>query len=193
MASFVLASTSPRRHALLREAGYVFDAVDPGEDGPSAEQAPGARVLDHARHKAQAGARQAPGQIVLASDTLVWCAGEILPKPADAADARSMLDLLEDRRHEVWTGVCVLNAQGQEFAEAAVSTVRFGRIPADEREAYLAGSEWADKAGAYAIQGTAGAWCRLEEGDLDTVVGLPLRLVERLLREAGACSPGSSR
>lgn len=188
MADFVLASTSPRRHDLLRQAGYLFDAVDPGEDGPSSATTPCGRVLDHARHKAHSGQTQAPGRVVLASDTLVWCADEVLPKPVDEADAARMLSLLAERDHEVWTGVCVLDTAGAVHESAAVARVRFGAIPTAEAEAYLAGSEWADKAGAYAIQGTAGRWCSLIEGDFDTVVGLPLALVSELLRAAGACS-----
>lgn len=188
VSDFVLASTSPRRHALLNEAGYRFDAVDPGEDGPSAATTPEGRVLDHARHKARAGQKQALGRVVLASDTLVWCAGEVLPKPTDQADAARMLGLLAERDHEVWTGVCVLDSAGQVHERAAVARVRFGAIPAPEAAEYLAGQEWADKAGAYAIQGTAGRWCALIEGDYNTVVGLPLALVSELLRAAGACS-----
>ena len=188
MADFVLASTSPRRHALLNEAGYRFDAVDPGEDGPSEASTPEGRVLDHALHKARAGQAQAPERVVLASDTLVWCAGEVLPKPADRVDAARMLALLAERDHEVWTGVCVLDAAGQSHMRAAVARVRFGAIPEAEASRYLDGDEWADKAGAYAIQGTAGRWCALIEGDYNTVVGLPLALVSELLRAAGACS-----
>lgn len=191
MADFVLASTSPRRHALLREAGYRFDAVDPGEDGPSAAATPRGRVLDHARHKARSGQAQCPTKVVLASDTLVWCAGKVLPKPVDRADAARMLDLLAKREHEVWTGVCVLDAQGRLHEAAEVARVRFGVIPATEAQAYLEGDEWADKAGAYAIQGTAGNWCELVEGDFNTVVGLPLQLVSELLGAAGACSDPS--
>ena len=102
-----------------------------------------------------------------------------------------MLRLLADRAHEVWTGVCVLDAQGEEHAQAAVAEVRFGSIPEDGLQEYLAGEEWTDKAGSYAIQGTAGAWCELVRGDYDTVVGLPLGLVGELLAAAGACSDPS--
>jgi septum formation protein len=152
------------------------------------------RVLEHATHKARAGALQAPHQLVLASDTLVWCDGEFLPKPADRADAERMLRLLEAREHQVCTGVCLLHAaRGQIWSEAASARVRFGPIPAAELEAYLAGSEWCDKAGAYAIQGTAGRWCELVEGDFNTVVGLPLELVARLLAQARACSEPNER
>lgn len=194
MTDFVLASTSPRRHALLREAGYLFSALDPGDDGPGVSLNPGERVLEHAEHKVRSGAHQAPNQLVLASDTLVWCAGEFLPKPGDRGDAERMLRLLESREHEVWTGVCLLDASsGQIWSEAASARVRFGVIPAEERTAYLATTEWCDKAGAYAIQGTAGRWCKLVDGDYNTVVGLPLEVVSRLLAQAKACSEPNER
>jgi septum formation protein len=194
LTDFVLASTSPRRLALLREAGYLFTAVDPGEDGPGISPDPATRVLEHAEYKARSGARQAPDRLVLASDTLVWCADEFLPKPVDRADADRMLSLLESREHQVWTGVCLLQAVGgQMWSEATSARVRFGQIPSAEREAYLVGSEWSDKAGAYAIQGTAGRWCELIEGDYNTVVGLPLELVSRLLEQARACSEPNER
>lgn len=194
MTDFVLASTSPRRHALLREAGYLFSALDPGEDGPGFAHEPGQRVLEHAEHKARSGALQVPKGLVLASDTLVWCAGEFLPKPVDRADAERMLGLLEAREHQVWTGVCVVDAHSSQiWSEAACARVRFGAIPPQERVAYLATREWCDKAGAYAIQGTAGRWCELVEGDYNTVVGLPLGLVARLLAQAKACSESNQR
>ena len=194
MTDFVLASTSPRRHALLREAGYLFSALDPGDDGPGFALKPGERVLEHAEHKARSGARQAPDGLILASDTLVWCAGEFLPKPLDRADAERMLGLLEAREHQVWTGVCLVDsASGRIWSEAACARVRFGAIPPAERMAYLATTEWSDKAGAYAIQGTAGRWCKLVEGDYNTVVGLPLEVVSRLLAQAKACSEPNQR
>jgi nucleoside triphosphate pyrophosphatase len=194
LTDFVLASTSPRRHALLREAGYLFSALDPGDDGPGFALDPGERVLEHAEFKARSGARQARDGLILASDTLVWCAGEFLPKPDDRADAARMLRLLDSREHEVWTGVCVLDAaRDQIWSEAAYARVRFGVIPQAESTAYLASTEWCDKAGAYAIQGTAGRWCKLVEGDYNTVVGLPLGVVSRLLAQARACSEPNQR
>jgi septum formation protein len=194
LTDFVLASTSPRRHALLREAGYLFSTLDPGDDGPGFSDDPSARVLEHAEYKARSGARLAPQQLVLASDTLVWCAGEFLPKPMDRSDAERMLRLLEAREHQVWTGVVLLDASRERvWADSACARVRFGAIPADERLAYLATTEWCDKAGAYAIQGTAGRWCELLDGDYNTVVGLPLGVVSRLLAQARACSESNER
>lgn len=185
--AIVLASTSPRRRSLLAEAGLEFECLDPGPDGESDAADPRQRVMTYAATKAASGHRLRPDALVLASDTLVWCNGEFLPKPVDRADAARMLELLQNRRHQVWTAVCVRNPAGQEFADAAVTEVEFGSIDADDLEHYLNGSEWTDKAGAYGIQGTAGAWAKVVTGDLDTVIGLPVALSFKLLRQAGAC------
>jgi len=178
---------------LLEEAGYRFRCLDPGPDGPAVSDDPEKRVLAHSEFKAHAGALAAPEAWVLASDTLVWCAGEFLPKPQDQADARRMLETLAEAEHQVWTGVCLIGPEKQVFRQAACSRVRFSAIPADQLEAYLAGTEWADKAGAYGIQGTAGAWCELVEGDMDTVIGFPMKTVRGLLSRSGACLRGEAR
>jgi septum formation protein len=185
--AIVLASTSPRRRSLLSAAGLSFDCLDPGPDGESSAQDPRRRVMDFAGTKAGAGHRIRPDAVVLASDTLVWCTGVFLPKPTDRDDALRMLELLQGRRHQVWTAVCVRNPRGEVFEDAAVAHVEFDRIPDAELTLYLEGSEWADKAGAYGIQGSAGAWAKVVEGDMDTVIGLPVPLSLNLLRQAGAC------
>ena len=185
--AIVLASTSPRRRSLLAEAGLSFDCLDPGPDGESDAQDPKRRVMDFAATKAAAGHSLRPDAVVLASDTLVWCEGEFLPKPIDRADAERMLNLLQGRQHQVWTAVCVRNPAGQVFEDAAVADVAFDQIPAAQLEDYLNGSEWADKAGAYGIQASAGAWAKVVAGEMDTVIGLPVKLSLSLLRQAGAC------
>ncbi|MBC8327507.1 MAG: septum formation protein Maf [Planctomycetes bacterium] len=187
----VLASTSPRRRALLEAAGIDFELVDPGDDGPSQAVDPAQRVLDHARFKALEGARLRPGRRVLAADTLVWVAGDFLPKPADREQAEAMLRRLSGRNHEVWTGV-VLATEGGRLLEAADrAEVRFGPLPEGQLQSYLAGQEWCDKAGAYAIQGAAGRWAELVSGELETVIGLSTGTVLRLLAAADSCSPPS--
>ncbi|MBC8407095.1 MAG: septum formation protein Maf [Planctomycetes bacterium] len=185
--AIVLASTSPRRRSLLAAAGVQFESLDPGPDGHSSASEPRLRVMEYAATKAACGHQLRPDAVILASDTLVWCGGEFLPKPVDRADARRMLEMLQHGRHEVWTAVCVRNPAGEKFADAAVAQVEFGRIPPTELEHYLNGQEWVDKAGAYGIQGTAEKWAHLRNGDLDTVIGLPVSLSLRLLRQAGAC------
>lgn len=177
----VLASTSPRRSALLAAAGFRFEVLDPGPDGPGNHAEPGRRVLQHAAFKALAGARLRPGRWLVAADTLVWCRGRFLPKPADAGEARDMLQWLAETEHQVWTGVCVVDPDGRLRQRADRAEVRFRPIPAAELEAYLQGSEWQDKAGAYAIQGWAGAWTELLSGSLDTVIGLDPNTVADLI------------
>ncbi|RMH03962.1 MAG: septum formation protein Maf [Planctomycetota bacterium] len=185
--TLVLASTSPRRRRLLAEAGFDFEVVDPGPDGPSQAVDPAARVLDHARAKALAGARLRPGRPVLAADTLVVLDGAFLPQPSGRREAEAMLRRLSGRRHEVWTGTVLILPDGGRREAADRARVRFRTLAPTELATYLDGGEWRGKAGAYAIQGAAGAWAEVEEGSLDTVVGLCLDTVRRLLGDAGAC------
>jgi len=186
----VLASGSPRRAALLERAGIPFEAFDPRDDGPTPAGGPRERVRTHARFKAQAGRRGHPDRLVLAADTLVALDGRVLGKPVGRAEARAMLRRLAGRRHEVWTGVCLLAPGERVFEQADRAVVAFGPIPEAGLQAYLDGGEWRDKAGSYGIQGTAAAWARVKAGDPETVVGLSTATVRGLLervRRAGAC------
>lgn len=188
----VLASASPRRRALLEAAGIAHEVVDPGGDGPGAATDPAQRVLEHARHKARAGAALRPGRLVLAADTLVSCAGLILGKPHDAAEAEEMLRRLSGRVHEVWSGACLLLPSGVALERADMAQVRFDAIAEADLRGYLAGGDWRDKAGAYAVQGAARRWARVVAGDRETAVGLRTATVAELLA-AGTCScaPGA--
>jgi nucleoside triphosphate pyrophosphatase len=184
----VLASASPRRQELLRNAGIPFRALAAGV--PEVPR-PGEPPLDYAqrlaRSKARAVARQLtsePGNWVLGADTIVVVDGHILEKPAGAADAARMLRLLSGRTHQVTTGVCLLG-DGFEDTRAETTEVTFDRLREDEISMYVAHGEPMDKAGAYAIQGIASRWiCRLD-GCYFNVVGLPVPLVYRMLREHG--------
>ncbi len=184
----VLASASPRRQELLRNAGIPFRAL--AANVPEVPR-PGEPPLDYAqrlaRAKARAVARQltsGPGNWVLGADTIVVVDGHILEKPADAADAARMLRLLSGRTHQVTTGVCLLG-EGFEDTRAETTEVTFDRLREDEITMYVAHGEPMDKAGAYAIQGIASRWiCRLD-GCYFNVVGLPVPLVYRMLREHG--------
>jgi nucleoside triphosphate pyrophosphatase len=178
---------------LLQELGLTFQVLDPGPDGPGHSESPQARVLEHARFKAQSAFKQVSGSVILASDTLVWCRHQFLPKPANRSDARRMLKLLDSQTHQVWTGVCVIDPQGKIHEQACMAEVLFSAIPTADLEAYLQGQEWADKAGAYGIQGTASAWAQVVSGGYDTVVGLPLEATLQLLIQAGACPSDGQR
>lgn len=140
-----------------------------------------------ARRKAEAVARSRPGATVLAADTVIERDGALLGKPADADDARAMLRSLSGRSHLVHTGVAVLRAErGLARDGAATTTVAFRPIAEAELEAYVRSGEPFGKAGAYAIQGGAERFVERVDGDLDNVVGLPMRLVARLFQELAA-------
>jgi septum formation protein len=182
---FVLASASPRRRELLRAAAIPFEAQPaniaedplPDEDAESC-----AKRL--AREKAMAIAKQRPNDLVLGADTVVVIGEQILGKPNDVADARRMLRLLSGRNHQVITGVCLI-FRGQMSVRSETTSVEVSEISDEEIADYVATGEPMDKAGAYAIQGLAARWIPRIEGDYSNVVGLPIALVWRMLRDAG--------
>lgn len=182
----ILASSSPRRRQLLVEAGVDFEVIDPripepqdGVEGLS----PGRRAEAAAYFKARAVAERHPDAIVLAGDTVVSVADKILGKPADSEEARRMLRTLSGTRHEVITGVALLGPGGQRLIASAVTRVTMREITGDEIDAYVDSGEWMGKAGAYAIQETADRYIEAVEGSFTNVVGMPMELVLRMLRE----------
>jgi septum formation protein len=181
----VLASASPRRQELLRNAGFTFE-VQPAHipENPL----PGESAKDCAerlaREKALAVARRRPHDIVLGADTVVVVDGQLLGKPSDAADAARMLRLLSGREHQVVTGVCIV-VKGQPSVASETTLVTVSEVTDQEIANYVAGGEPMDKAGAYAIQGIASRWIPRIEGDYNNVVGLPVALVCGMLRQAG--------
>ncbi len=185
MRRLILASGSPRRAELLRNAGIEFHAAPAnlGED-----QLPGEAPLDYCRRvacdKARAVAAQFPAEPVLGADTIVVVDGEILGKPRDAAEARAMLRQLSGGWHEVMTGVCLI-ANGREQVEAEITRVQMIAMSDEEIAAYAAAGEPMDKAGAYAIQGGASRWIPRIEGCYFNVVGLPVPRVYAMLKRAG--------
>ncbi|HEY1767522.1 MAG TPA: Maf family protein [Terracidiphilus sp.] len=191
----ILASASPRRRELLTHAGFSFE-VHPADipEDPLAGEDPIAYVTRLARQKAEVVFNKLSGEggthsglhalAVLGADTSVTLDGQILGKPADAADAVRMLRLLAGQSHRVITGVALATAQGIEVA-AEVTGVRFLTLSQQEIEAYVATGEPMDKAGAYAIQGRASRWIPRIEGCYFNVVGLPLALVSALLEGRG--------
>ncbi len=180
----VLASASPRRRELLAMTGipFIIDAPEVDEHCTL-----GAReaVAELARRKAEAGAALHPGKVVLASDTLVAIDDQPLGKPQDEADAFRMLRSLSGRWHHVYTGVCVIDAQGGVHTDVDATAVHFCPMTGAEIRAYIATGEPMDKAGSYALQGIAGLWVDMIEGSSSNVIGLPLTLTRRLLEEAG--------
>lgn len=178
----ILASASPRRRALLAELGIAFDVI-PGDvpEEPAPGEAPGAFAARLARAKAEAVARAHPDAYVLGADTVVALDGAPLGKPADRADARRMLAALSGRTHTVRTAVALVGPDGRVDEAQACTTVEFRALGMAEIEAYLDSGEPFDKAGAYAVQGGAGAFVRRLEGSYSNVVGLPVVEVAALL------------
>jgi septum formation protein len=183
----VLASASPRRSELLESAGISFSVVpaDIAEEALPGES-PTAHVLRLAEGKALAVAGSAEGDYFIGADTVVVCDGEIMGKPADAADARRMLTALSGKAHEVITGFSVYVGEQDRLVSDAVSTrVIFKPLTVEEIDAYIATGCPFDKAGAYAIQGGAAYMVRGIEGSYTNVVGLPLCEVVEVLRRFG--------
>jgi septum formation protein len=182
----VLASASPRRQELLRNAGIEV-VVHPTDivEVPQAGETPRASAERLASEKAAAIASQYPERFILGADTIVVVNGEMLGKPSDAEDAKRMLRLLSGRQHEVITGVCLI---GPEFREVSseTTTVQFSELTQPEIAYYVSTGEPMDKAGGYAIQGIASRWIPRIEGDYSNVVGLPVARVYQMLRKRGA-------
>jgi len=178
----VLASKSPRRQQILRDAGIPF-VVRSG--GVPEERAPHESPSEYVRRLATQKACAVPihaGEVVLGADTVVVVDGLVLEKPRDAADAIRMLGLLSGREHEVITGICLRSATG-DIVDTAATRVRFVPLTREEIEAYVASGEPMDKAGAYAIQGLAAKFVDRIEGCYFNVIGLPVSLVYRCLKE----------
>lgn len=184
----ILASASPRRAEILRDAGVSFTVVSSAVDEtPYPGETPQALVQRLADAKADLVAARAVGPaIVIAADTVVVLDGQVLGKPRSTDDARHMLEQLSGRTHSVHTGVSLIrlpDAERLQFVETTL--VHFSRLTADEISQYLATDEPYDKAGAYAIQGRAGRFIPRIEGCYYNVVGLPLEHLLASLRELG--------
>ena len=185
-----LASASPRRAQLLTQIGVTFDVLRLGESGVDetvhGREAPLAYVKRLARAKAAAGvqalrAQRLAARPVLAADTTVCLGRTILGKPEDAADARRMLTLLSGKTHRVLTAIALARGARIEVA-VSDSHVTFARLSRREIDAYIATGEPFDKAGAYGIQGPAGAFVSHLSGSFSGVMGLPVHETALLLR-----------
>ncbi|WP_082544968.1 Maf family protein [Sphingopyxis sp. Root1497] len=184
--ALVLASTSPRRLELLARIGLTPARIAAPEidETPLKGELPRAYVARLAEGKARAVER-APNEVVLAGDTTVAVGRRILEKPVDEADLRRMLGLLSGRRHHVWSGVCVVGADGKPRVRVADTIVAFKVLSAAEIDWYVECGEGMGKAGGYAIQGRAESFVRFLSGSHSNVVGLPLFETRSLLSSAG--------
>lgn len=180
----ILASQSPRRIELMREAGFDTRVIPANIDETALpDEGPFDLVERLARAKAAAVAKEhaKEGEPVVAADTIVALDGELLGKPTDEADARRMLHALSGKTHQVATGVCiVLDGSAESFVD--ITDVTFYELTHDEIDAYVATGEPMDKAGAYGIQGQHGRMLVEKiDGDFYNVVGLPIAKVVRAL------------
>jgi len=191
MRPIVLASTSPRRIDILTQAGVVFRAVAPEiEERPPAPLGPLRYVAWAAAAKANAVASRAPGAIVVAADTEVVRDRRIYGKPNDRRQAAAFLRSLSGRRHQVYTAVHVIDGRSGCQAHGISRTdVTMRELSSSVIDAYVRTGEAQDKAGAYAIQGEGHRLVRSIRGPYDNVVGMPMRLLTRLLGECGIPLP----
>ena len=189
----VLASGSPRRLALIEQAGIEVDALRPAEldETPHKGELPRACANRLARAKAEAALAtirledELKGSFILAADTVVAVGRRILPKAELMDEAAQCLRLLSGRNHRVYTAICLVTPK-EAFRQRLVETrVRFKRLAPDDIEAYLASGEWRGKAGGYAAQGLAGTFMVKLVGSYSNVVGLPLYETVSLLSGEG--------
>jgi septum formation protein len=183
----ILASSSPRRRQLLAEAGFEFTVVEPhaaAEDAPRPGETPPQLVARLAFQKARAVARGVAGGLVIGCDTVAACGGQILGKPDDRAHARQMLQTLRGREHEVYSGLCLWRRPADQVT-TEVETTRLIMDPISEAEiaAYLATGAWQGKAGAFGYQDGID-WVHIVDGSESNVVGLPLELLRRMIRDS---------
>ena len=183
-----LASSSPRRAEILRDAGYQFTVLSSAiDETPYPDESPQDLVQRLANSKAELAAARAVGPaIVIAADTEVVLDGHIFGKPRSSDDARRMLEKLSGRTHAVLTGVCLIRLPDVERVSFVETTlVTFAPFSDGEITRYLATGEPHDKAGAYAIQGYAARYIPRIEGCYFNVVGLPLARLRQALSELG--------
>ena len=184
--NIILASTSPRRRELLDQIGLDYKVVSPDVDETVGDNmAPWAVVEELSLRKARAAAAHcAPGDLVIAADTVVALEGTVLGKPHDGRDAFQMLSALSGNRHQVYTGVTIIRGE-QALTGHEMTTVTFRETDPAEIEDYIATGEPMDKAGAYGIQGMGALFIQGIDGDYHNVMGLPLYRLGRMLARLG--------
>ena len=183
----ILASASPRRVELLAQIGITPDQILPADVDEVALN--DERPIDMARRLADAKAREIhknhPDACIIGADTVVAVGRRILGKAEDEAQARAFLSLLSGRTHRVIGGIAILAPDGAEVIKAITTKVQFKRLSIAEIDGYIASGEWHDKAGAYAIQGRAGAFVKSINGSYSNVVGLAVHEVANALKGLG--------
>ncbi|HET6646619.1 MAG TPA: Maf family protein [Pyrinomonadaceae bacterium] len=180
----VLASRSPRRAEILTAVGWPFEMVASNIDETRFKSESAVSYVTRlAQAKAEAVARTATSGLVVGADTVVVVEDQILGQPSDPDDARRMLKLLSGRWHEVLTGVSLMRANKNSLVEHETTRVRFTEMSDVEIDWYVGTGEPMDKAGAYAVQGRAALFIEEIQGDYFNIVGLPMRLLYKLVRQ----------
>ena len=184
----ILASKSPRRRQLLSEAGYEFIVIPPGID-ESAFGADGIEASEYAERlalaKAKSVALKHPDSLVIGADTVVDFAGQIIGKAADAKEAEQITRKLFSAPHKVITGIAIVRCCDDiEIVDSDTTTVYPKKITAGQIAEHIKGGSWRDKAGAYAIQENGDEFIEKIEGSLTNVMGLPMELLERILKKS---------
>ena len=178
----ILASASPRRKQLLEEAGYLVECIVSGaEEIEDHSFAPAELALENAGRKARIVAKNFPGHVVIAADTVVWKDGRFFGKPSDIEEAFQILKELVGHTHEVVTGVVIYFPDGGTAIFSESSLVTFHALDDGEIRAYLETIHALDKAGAYAAQGDNGRIIRNIAGSVTNVIGLPVERVRDAL------------
>ncbi|MHC4913772.1 MAG: Maf family protein [Planctomycetota bacterium] len=185
--SIVLASTSPRRKELLAEAGYIFTVVAPDID-ESGFEAERIEPCAYAKRLALAKARRVAGDfrnaLVIAADTVVDFDGEIIGKPADAKEAEGVTRKLFSKPHKVVTAVAIVRLEDSvKLVESDTTTIYPKKMSEEQMAEHIRSGSWRGKAGAYAIQEAGDEFIEKIDGSLTNVMGLPMELLERMLRE----------
>lgn len=191
---YILASKSPRRREILSNIGLKFDVVGADTDESSDLTDPIALSEELAARKAEAvrdvlleRGELSAADIIIASDTVVECGGEILGKPVDRDDAERMINLLSGRAHRVLSGIALIRG-GERVVGHSETFVYMDEIEAEDLSAYLDTPEAYDKAGAYGIQGYASRWISRIEGCYFGVVGMSVNTLDKLHRELTGAS-----
>lgn len=184
----ILASASPRRKELLGNMGVDFEIITSNiEEVRNEKLSLGKQIEDLAFQKANAVFKTTTGdRLVIGSDTIVCLGKKIFGKPKNEAEGREMLSSLSGKSHKVITGLCVLVERNENITEYKVhhtAKIYFRKITAEEIDKYIKTNEYADKAGAYAIQGKSSVFIDKIKGNYFSVVGLPIHLLYDILRK----------
>ncbi len=183
----VLASESPRRRALLAQAGITPDLIVPAAIDETAHKGeePRPYAMRVAKIKAERVAAEHPGALILAADTVVACGRRILPKAMSEEQVASCLRLLQGRQHQVMTAVVLVGPEGRVRSRCVLTRLSFRRLSGAEIAAYAALGEGLGKAGGYGLQGFAETFVRRINGSYSNVIGLPLLETCALLEGCG--------